>query len=232
MAESKLDLTTIRTYTPLGTKDSLKALIQSFRYPPDDFRHYQLRWQGIYGWLVPKQAKFLFDQAKSTELEGDLIEIGSAYGRSTVCLAWGLQVRGSGKVYAVDPHTGGIGFRKNLGEAAVHYSSLDGFNDNIKRFGLAQWIEPIVKTSEDAVQQWNRSPLRLVFVDGWHTYDAVYHDILEWAKFLIPGGLMVMHDYQDEDIHRAIHDSMSALGIEDSALGKVDHQMVYFRIAY
>ena len=210
--------------------DRIKSVADRWRYPRDDFRRYQRRWNGVYGWLIPSQARWLFEAAKNTAPKGAIVEIGSAYGRSTVCLAWGARLAGNGKVFAVDPHIGGKGFREQLGAGAEGYSSLEGFLANLRRFHLDPWVVPVTSGSEEAAQQWSDGPIRLLFIDGWHTYEAVSQDILGWRKFMAPGGTVALHDYQDDGVKRAIHDCMDRLGIDREKLRKLDQQLVYFSV--
>ncbi|MGH7203322.1 MAG: hypothetical protein ACREHC_02660, partial [Candidatus Levyibacteriota bacterium] len=59
----------------------------------------------IPGWLTVKEAQFLETIVLRTEKrKGEIVEIGSFCGKSTICLA-----QSSGKVYAVDPHKGNVG---------------------------------------------------------------------------------------------------------------------------
>jgi predicted O-methyltransferase YrrM len=219
-----------RGYEPHTFRTYLKALYASLRFKSDDFRRYQLHWDRISGWLTIKQAEWLFQQGQSTTVSGDIVEIGSAYGRSTVCLAWGARLSHNGKVYAVDPHIGGRAFRQDIGERAKEYTSLDLFEANIRRFNLKDYIVPVVATSEDAAKNWKNNNVRLVFVDGWHSYDAVKHDILAWSPFVKPGGIIALHDYQMEDIRQAVHDSLPQLGLTSSAIQEVDKMLVYFHL--
>ena len=221
-----------RGYEPHTFQSYLDALYASLRFKHDDFRHYRLHWDRVSGWLMYKQAQWLFNQGNTKTLSGDIVEIGSAYGRSTVCLAWGVKLSGNGKIYGVDPHIGGKGFRESLGAKAQEYSSLDLFNANMRRFNLTDYVVPIVATSEDAVKNWTNKNIRLIFIDGWHTYDAVKHDILAWSQYVKPGGIIALHDYQMEEIRQAITDSLAQLGLTNDVIQHVDETMVYFHLPY
>jgi len=59
--------------------------------------------------MSERELALLHEIAKSTE--GDVIEIGSWKGGSTVVIASGLK---SGKVYAIDPHRGTSAHKSNL----------------------------------------------------------------------------------------------------------------------
>ena len=48
-------------------------------------------------------------------------------------------------------------------------------------------------TSEKATIGWNR-PVRLLWIDGDHRYDAVHLDYSLWEPHLVEGGTLAMHD--------------------------------------
>jgi predicted O-methyltransferase YrrM len=59
------------------------------------------------GWTTATQLTLVAKLLRSTEsLDGDILEIGSAWGRSTVMM--GLSSRK--KIWSIDPHTGGIAY--------------------------------------------------------------------------------------------------------------------------
>lgn len=211
-----------------GTMGMIKGIIERYIYPENEFMHYRSRWQGITGWLTACQAKWLFDSAKNMNPGSTIIEIGSAYGRSTICLGLGLSFAKGGKVFSVDPHTGGKGFREKLTDRDS-YSSYVGFRRNIERFGLHARIVPMIKTSEDALKEWKGGEVHFLFIDGWHTYDAVIHDLVGWGEYVVSGGLIALHDYQVEEVRSAIHDGISRMGIGCAALRRLDSELVFFR---
>lgn len=213
-----------------GIKSRLKNFINHLRYPKNDFTYYQAQWEGLYGWLSEEQGKWLFEMAKKNVPSGNIVEIGSAFGRSAVCLAWGAQLSKNGKVFSVDPHTGGKGFREQLGEAAEDFSSLQGFRRNIRRFHLQEWIVPWVIKSDEGALRWNNGKIRLLFIDAWHTYNAVRQDILHWIPRVAAGGIIAIDDYSCEDIRRAVHDCLSILGINPQELKFVCESMAFFRL--
>jgi predicted O-methyltransferase YrrM len=195
----------------LTAADRVAALVARVRYPPSRFEHHYPRWNGITGWLSARQGARLFDLARCTDARGDIVEIGSAFGRSTVALALGTRARGGGKVYGIDPHTGGTGLVERYGPLARTFSSLGPFLQNIVRFGLQDIIVPITLRSDEAAAVWPGGPIRLLFVDGWHDYDACRRDILSWARWVAPGGILVIHDYDWPDVRRAVDDCLPQL---------------------
>ena len=220
--------------------DRVAALVARVRYPPSRFEHHYPRWNGITGWLSARQGARLFDLARGGDARkqkgvrnllprsgpagashkrfltpfcpsGDIVEIGSAFGRSTVALALGTRARGGGKVYGIDPHTGGTGLVERYGPLARTFSSLGPFLQNIVRFGLQDIIVPITLRSDEAAALWPGRPIRLLFVDGWHDYDACRRDILSWARWVAPAGVLVIHDYDWPDVRRAVDDCLPQL---------------------
>lgn len=109
----------------------------------------------------------------------DVLEVGSAYGYSTVAL--GLVAR---SVTAVDPHTG--------------HNSFQAMVDNLEANGLTGKVRWIVGRSQDILPTLVSATFDLVFVDGNHEQPVVTHDI-QWAQNLLrPGGVLALHDL-DED---------------------------------
>jgi predicted O-methyltransferase YrrM len=39
-----------------------------------------------------------------------------------------------------------------------------------------------------------QGPIRLLFIDGDHSYEATRADVEIWSKHVAPGGLMALHD--------------------------------------
>ena len=188
--------------------DRVAALVAQARFPANRFEHYYPRWNCITGWLSPRQGARLFDLARATDARGEVVEIGSAFGRSTVALGLGTRVAGRGKVYAIDPHTGGSGLFEQYGRLAETFSSHGRLLQNIVRFELQDTVVPIPLTSASAAAVWPVQPIRLLFIDGWHGYDACRHDILAWGRWVSPSGVMVIHDYDWAEVRRAVEDCL------------------------
>lgn len=211
-----------------GRRHQILDLVARFRYPPTSFDHYYPRWQGITGWLPRTQAEWLFTMAKTLDVPGDIVEIGSAYGRSATCMAWGIKLHGKGRVYAIDPHTGGINFVEKHKNELKDFSSLGFFLKNISRFNLEHFVVPLPHPSDVAATVWpDDRAIRLLFIDGWHSYEACRNDMRTWSKWVSPGGVMVIHDYAwGEGVKDAVDDTLPTL----AGFGKlqfVDKNMVF-----
>ena len=155
------------------------------------------------GWTGLHEGRLLYALAHHGPGRGAIVEIGSAWGRSTICLARGSKAAGREHVHAIDPHPDIVepclwpdaGWQKGLGRAAhVTGSRLPWLRYNLQRFGVDDWVEPIVSTSVSA-SGLPIGDVRLLFVDGAHTYEAVKADIDAWLPRVVPGGVVVFDDY-------------------------------------
>jgi len=80
----------------------------------------------------------------------------------------------------------------------------------------------MVMKSSEAAQGWCQ-PVRLLWIDGDHNYEAVKEDFLLWEPHVIEGGVIALHDTYtwegprkvvEENILRS--DRFSILGLVDS----------------
>lgn len=107
------------------------------------------------------------------------------------------------KVYAVDPHPQTVADEFNKG-----IRTLEEFKRNIHRFGFEDTVIPIIKTSEQAIQEYSGGPIKLLYVDGEHTYDAVMKDYA-WLKYVMPGGVMSYDDAgSGSEVWRAMNETI------------------------
>jgi predicted O-methyltransferase YrrM len=111
---------------------------------------------------------------------GNALDVGSAYGYSAVVLALA-----GAEVTTVDPHAG-----ENPGT----YQVLAG---NLAAYGVADRVNVVVATSQQALPNLEAATFGLVFVDGGHDEATVEHDV-GWArKLLRPGGILAAHDWDE-----------------------------------
>lgn len=145
--------------------------------------------EGINSALTNKEGECLYNLAKRCSGKGVIVEIGSWKGKSTIWLAKGSQRGNNVKIYAIDPHTGNPEHKRKFGEVWT----FDEFKDNIRKAQVEDIVVPIVKTSEEAVKDFD-DPVELIFIDGNHDYDAVKLDYELWFPKVINGGIMAFHD--------------------------------------
>jgi len=170
------------------------------------------------GWLSDGEAKYLYSLARFGPGKGSIVEIGSWKGKSTIVLAAGSATSHRENIYAVDPHKGGPD-QESLGLKNVDTGRE--FRTNIQTAGVDSQIIPIVKPSTDAVRDW-RGPIRLLWIDGDHSYEAVKNDFLVWEPFVVQGGIIAFHDtYAWEGPRKLVEERF--LGSDDfTTIGFVD----------
>jgi len=171
------------------------------------------------GWLSYHEALYLYSLAAVGSGRGKILEIGSWKGKSTIILARGSKWSKREQVYAVDPHKGGPD------QESHGYKSIDSeieFRSNVEREGVADYVIPLVMKSEEAVVGWSE-PIRLLWIDGDHSYEAVKKDFLLWEPFVAPGGVIAFHDtYSWEGPKRVVEEmilpsrSFVVIGLVDS----------------
>jgi predicted O-methyltransferase YrrM len=162
----------------------------------------------IPGWFHEGSASLFYSVIREQH-PAVVVEIGSYLGRSTVFLALALQRTNSpGRVIAVDPHTGD---RQQLeGLAAEQLPSYELFRQHCRAARVDHLIEARVQTSAQAALGWS-APIDLLFVDGWHSYDAVLNDGQAWLPHLSPRGVVVFDDYNAyEEVRRAVDELADA----------------------
>lgn len=93
------------------------------------------------GWSPPDQLFALFNLAFLTEIEGDIIELGSWCGRSASVLGLATKLTGQSKVHCVDLFPAGSDWRKNTDGTYSFSVEIDGC-----RYGAYEdqtvWSEP------------------------------------------------------------------------------------------
>jgi len=148
--------------------------------------------------LTPNEGWFLYNLAKKTE--GDIIEIGSYIGGSTISLAKGL--KNPYKVYAIDPHIVNNKMVKRLNNRIVPKDTSQAFKNNVKKARVKNKIILIEKTSEEARKIWDnikkeRNKIMVVWIDGDHEYESVKKDFFLWEPCLEKEGIIAFHDTCD-----------------------------------
>ncbi|GAA0910912.1 class I SAM-dependent methyltransferase [Virgisporangium aurantiacum] len=137
----------------------------------------------------------LYALAKNLPGTGCVVEIGSFLGRSTAVLAQAVRGRGQGRVVAIDPHRGGSGDVDSQDPTGAA-STLPLMRHNLHRLGLLDLVDIECATATDAAGTWSHGPVRLLFIDGLHTYDAVQADFAAVEPHLDAGAVVVFDDYR------------------------------------
>lgn len=174
----------------------IKAAIQA---RPEDTRGFAEVWpaiDGVDGFLMPGQERWLFNMAANLPDDAVIVEIGSFLGRSTTAMAFAS--RGSNrKIFAIDTFQGNTSdFVK--GQNNVDWEGDDFlavFKDNLARNGLEDYVIPVKGTSGEIGRQWDK-PIDFLFVDGSHEFEDVVADFELYLPWVKPGAMLAFHDVQ------------------------------------
>jgi predicted O-methyltransferase YrrM len=144
------------------------------------------------GWFHEGSAAVMYGLMRA-QPPRTVVEIGSYLGRSTVFFGLALKdVNPQGRVVAIDPHTGD---RQQLeGLSTERLATYDLFRQHCAAAGIEPLVDARVGASLQVAASWSE-PIDLLYVDGWHSYDAVTADGEAWLPYLSERGVVIFDDY-------------------------------------
>ncbi|CAN5141688.1 class I SAM-dependent methyltransferase [soil metagenome] len=154
---------------------------------------------GTKGFLPADEGAALHDAASAAPA-GTWLEVGTYCGKSTVHLGAAARSAGARLVTLdhhrgseenqpgwewhdaslVDPHTGRL-------------ETLPSLRHTLWDAGLDEVVSVVVGTTQQVAAWWS-TPLQLLFLDGNHTEQVAQHDYEAYARHLVPGGTLLIHD--------------------------------------
>lgn len=161
---------------------------------------------------------WLLTQIARMAPKGNIVEIGSAYGRSAFCLAWLARSHRIGPLVCVDPWSYAASQNQGAGAKLINtavksvnweqvfkafLTSLSGF-DNV-----AYIRKPSLEAQPDYAEaseagfistpEFGRVALHdhisILHIDGNHSYEDVVLDIRDWTPHVKSGGWILVDDY-------------------------------------
>jgi MMP 1-O-methyltransferase len=154
------------------------------------------------GFLAVAEGLRLYELAVEASRTAPCLEIGSYCGKSTLYLGEGCRQTGRHPLFTVDHHRGSeeqqpgqLYFDPDLYEAdRGGMNTLPWLVANLRRSGLEDWVIPIVAESTRLGRFWSPGRLGLLFIDGGHSEADAFGDFHTWARFVVPGGYLCIHD--------------------------------------
>ncbi len=148
---------------------------------------------------------------------GDIVEIGSAWGRSAFALGWAAQRQGLGPLLCVDPWSAAERFQNDAGGAVNAWAGRMDFDATRAFFESRLALLPrgsvnaLAMTSEAGAARYRadrrletpafgatdyRGAVALLHIDGNHDEAYVARDLEGWGDLVVPGGWLVFDDYR------------------------------------
>ena len=154
----------------------------------------------VRGFLPPDEAAALHAAALAHLRPGGVaVEIGSYCGKSAVYLGHAAAVAGA-RIVTIDHHRGSEEQQPGWEYHDTSLVGADGRMDTLPFLrtalataGLEDVVDVVVARSPEVASWWG-SELDLVFVDGGHTEEHANADYDGWARWVRPGGVLVIHD--------------------------------------
>jgi len=148
------------------------------------------------GYFSTPKVQLLYRTVSGLSGPGEIAEIGSWKGKSTVALSLAVKRAGRGEtVYAIDHHRG-IAEDTGLGTHTPHGSTWSPFLSAIDRAGVRDIVHPLRMSSLAGARWLAQHGIRLKFllVDGAHDEDSVTKDLLTFFPLVLAGGLIALDD--------------------------------------
>jgi predicted O-methyltransferase YrrM len=163
---------------------------------PDELRALADRTRGF----LPDEEADALRAAAATAAPGLWLEIGTYCGKSTVHLGAVARSRGAHLV-TLDHHHGSEenqpGWEWHDPSTVDPYTgrmdTLPFLRHTLHDAGLEATVSVLVASTQQVAGWWS-SPLQLLFLDGNHTEEVAQHDYAAFARHVVRGGLLVVHD--------------------------------------
>ena len=159
------------------------------------------------GYLSTPKVRLLYRVVSGLSGPGEIAEIGSWKGKSTVALSLAVKRAGRGEtVYAIDHHRG-IAEDTGRGTLTPHGSTWSTFLNVIHDAGVKGVVHPLRMTSLAAGRWLARHGIRLEFllVDGAHDEEGVTKDLLAFFPLVLPGGFIALDDAKPDGYCPGVH---------------------------
>lgn len=152
-------------------------------------------YEQIDGWLTENEAFGLYHIASILAEDSFVVEIGSWKGKSTFCIAKGLN---KGKIYAIDPFNAeGEEGSKEIYELTKGSEPLyDQFISNMTSLGVINKIQPLKGYSSQFID--TVETIDFLFIDGDHSIAGCEYDFVNFSPKVKVGGYVALHDFDPD----------------------------------
>lgn len=99
---------------------------------------------------------------------------------------------------------------------------LDIFKDNLNRYGVLDFVNPIKMPSVAAAKKFKNQSVDMIFIDAAHDYENVKNDLNVWWPKLKVGGTFAGHDwhYSQDGVQRAVKEFCAKHNLNYKVVGQ------------
>jgi predicted O-methyltransferase YrrM len=159
------------------------------------------------GFLSTPKVSLLYRTVTGLSGAGQIAEIGSWKGKSTVVLSLAAKRAGRGEtVYAIDHHLG-IAEDARRDTRTPRGSTWPAFLRVISDAGVYDVVQPLRMTSLDGARWLTQRQIKLKFllVDGAHDEESVTKDLHAFFPLVLPGGLIALDDAKPDGYFSGVY---------------------------
>lgn len=186
----------------------------------------------VVGWFVESQLQTIEQIAKTVPEYGIVVEIGSMYGRSTVC--WAQSCPDTATIYAIDlflenkvdihNFSDEVVIQNNFPVSNFIYRQNDLFDKNTAKY---KNIKKIVGESPYNIS-YSGGDIDVLFLDAAHYNPNDWDNIKYFLPYVKEGGIICGHDYSEE--FPDIIENVSKLEKLFNTKVKIEHQVWQFKV--
>jgi hypothetical protein len=132
----------------------------------------------------------------------NVLEIGTAEGYSTLCMAWAMtDYNINGKIFTIDPKPFDVPVERNVTweDNPKHDTVMLSRRELWNKFADKEWIkkiEVLTGFSGEVLQKNTKLPkMDMGFIDGSHVYEAVVHDFYAFLEIASESFYLLLDDY-------------------------------------
>jgi predicted O-methyltransferase YrrM len=145
------------------------------------------RLKGVTITIKGREVRFLALLGAYPTAPGTVLEIGAFKGASTIALSMAARAAGDDHIWTVDP------FSNPCEGALSDGTCYPEFLENLRRAGQEHSVKVFKGLSQDLAREWT-APIRLLWIDGDHSYKGAKQDFDMFRPFLSEGAIVAFHD--------------------------------------
>ena len=149
----------------------------------------------------------------------NVLEIGTAEGYSTLCMAWAMtDYNINGKIFTIDPKPFDVPVERNVTweDNPKHDTVMLSRRELWNKFADNEWIkkiEVLTGFSGEVLQKNTELPkMDMGFIDGSHVYEAVLHDFYAFLEVASESFHLLFDDYvpnENDGVTKAIDEEVA-----------------------